>query len=196
MQALSVTNWSRDSDCPGAPKLILQDGSIKRSIRQRQFWQLPSLLFLQGLSGWLVQPESLSHRKDLLVRKGLAKDHHAGETYLDLGAPGPSNGDRVEFADRLFDTRGNEVGRNVADCVHVIVGPPPASATELGSCQITLLLKEGKVVLAGAYGSDEMPAGALSFAVVGGTGRYRGAKGEAVSQFLHNHSAWITVRFE
>ena len=95
---------------------------------------------------------------------------------IEGGAPGPSLGDRLVFTSNLFDPAGNRVGRNGADCVVVRMEP---SATpeeqQVVNCSVSVELADGQITFQGlAQGLDN------SFAVTGGTGAYRKARGEAL----------------
>jgi len=96
-------------------------------------------------------------------------------SFLDLGAPGPSLGDRLVFTSDLFDEDGNNVGRDGADCVIVRIDPaaPPAQQ-QIVQCVVTVQLADGQITFQGlAQGTENF------FALTGGTGAYRTARGEA-----------------
>jgi hypothetical protein len=81
----------------------------------------------------------------------------------------------VIFTSNLFDERGREVGRNGADCVTVRLDltAPPAEQ-QIVQCTVTVELSDGQITFQGlARGLEGR------FAVNGGTGAYRTARGEA-----------------
>jgi hypothetical protein len=95
-------------------------------------------------------------------------------TFVDVGAPGPSMGDRLVFSAAIFDTNNQQIGRDGADCVIVRVD---ASETpdrqQVVQCMISVQLPDGQLTVQGlAQGTDN------HFAVTGGTGAYRKARGE------------------
>jgi hypothetical protein len=99
-------------------------------------------------------------------------------TFQDTGAPGPSLGDRLIFTSDLFDEENRLVGRDGADCVVVRLdqSAPPAEQ-QIVQCVITVELPDGQISVQGlAQGTESF------FAVTGGTGAYRTARGEAFAR--------------
>jgi hypothetical protein len=98
--------------------------------------------------------------------------------FVDLGTPGPGIGDRVVFSNPLFDTRGRVIGRDGADCVIVRVDPTePPERQQIVQCTISIQLADGQITVQGlAQGPENY------FAVTGGTGAYRMARGEALAK--------------
>jgi hypothetical protein len=97
--------------------------------------------------------------------------------FIDVGAPGTSLGDYFVFSDILY-RRGEEVGTSGGQCV-VVAGTPPY-ATFTAQCVATLDLERGQITLQGLVefqGEDDMSP--FTVAITGGTGKYRGASGEA-----------------
>jgi hypothetical protein len=100
------------------------------------------------------------------------------QEYVDLGASGPSLGDMLVFSEVLRE-RGREVGTSGAVCTVTETEPPYTDITF--HCVGTLSLRRGQITLQGlveVQGEDDM--GPWTVAITGGTGRYRGASGEAV----------------
>lgn len=102
------------------------------------------------------------------------------EADFDLGATGPSVGDRFSvFGDVVRN--GKRVGAGGYECVTVGYKPgpdpngPPAVATDL--CTGTLALREGQISVQGLV--DRLGPVPVTIAVTGGTGAYRTAHGEA-----------------
>jgi hypothetical protein len=102
------------------------------------------------------------------------------ETDLDLGAKGPSAGDRFSvFGDVVRN--GTKVGAGGYECVTLLYTPgpdpagPPAALTD--QCTGTLALREGQITVQGLV--DRTGPVPITIAVTGGTGAYRTAHGEA-----------------
>jgi hypothetical protein len=97
--------------------------------------------------------------------------------FIDEGAAGPSLGDRLVFTSDLFETSGDPAGQDGADCVVVRIdtSAPPA-LQQIVQCTITVKLEDGQITFQGlAQGTSN------TFAVTGGTGAYRKARGEALA---------------
>jgi allene oxide cyclase-like protein len=96
--------------------------------------------------------------------------------FLDLGASGLSLGDRLIFTDDLFDDAGHKIGLDGIDCVIVRLDPTnPAPEQQFVQCTISVSLAAGQLTFQGlAHGADNF------FALTGGTGAYRTARGEAL----------------
>jgi Dirigent-like protein len=97
--------------------------------------------------------------------------------FVDVGASGPSLGDYFVFNETLFK-RGREVGTSGGVCTATEVTPPYDVLTF--QCLVTLSLRSGQITLQGLIeiqGEDDM--GPFRLAITGGTGKYRGAGGEA-----------------
>ena len=110
---------------------------------------------------------------------------------IDGGAPGSSLGDRLVFSTDLFDERGRRVGRDGGDCALVRIDPAqPPEEQQIFACTITMELAEGQIIFHGlAQGLENR------FAVTGGTGAYRTARGEALAiDTVPGQEAEITIR--
>ncbi len=92
------------------------------------------------------------------------------DVQLDLGKKGPSLGDERIFADSLLDAKGRKVGHDAGVCTFTSLAPPEAT------CSITFFLSAGQI----ATQFLNAPPPRKVAAIVGGTGAYRGARGEAV----------------
>lgn len=114
-------------------------------------------------------------------------------TFEDGGAPGPGVGDRLIFTSDLFDAKARKVGRDGADCVVVRLDPSQSDPTEqqIVQCVITVELADGQITFQGlAQGGEN------HFAITGGTGAYRRARGEAFADdrvFLQEADITITL---
>jgi len=92
------------------------------------------------------------------------------DAQVDLGQKGPSLGDERIFADTLLDANGKKVGHDAGVCTFTSLAPPEAA------CQITFVLPGGEV---STQFLNAPPPRKLA-AIVGGTGAYRGTRGQAV----------------
>ena len=91
------------------------------------------------------------------------------DPFIDVGASGPSLGDLRVLDDRLF--RGNrQVGRDGGSCVVTNASRPEAA------CSLTFRLPRGTI--AGQWLNQ--PPRRKVVAVTGGTGLYRGARGDVI----------------
>jgi hypothetical protein len=102
------------------------------------------------------------------------------QTDLDLGAEGPSQGDRFVFRDELLRD-GERVGENGGECVFVRLAADDPSATI--NCVATASLPGGTITVQGLVTATEESTGPFVFAITGGTGRYRTAHGEVTLTF-------------
>ena len=89
---------------------------------------------------------------------------------VDLGQKGPSLGDERIFADSLLDAKGRKVGHDAGVCTFTSLAPPEAA------CHITFFFSGGQI----ATQFLNAPPPRKLAAIVGGTGAYRGARGQAV----------------
>jgi Dirigent-like protein len=97
--------------------------------------------------------------------------------FVDVGPPGTSLGDYFVFSDILY-RRGEEVGTNGGQCV-IVAGTPPYETVTL-HCVVTADLERGQITTQGLLefqGRDDVSP--FTVAITGGTGKYRGAGGEA-----------------
>jgi hypothetical protein len=119
-------------------------------------------------------------------------ERSAGDlAFIDLGAPGPSIGDRLVFSNPLFDAQGHVIGRDGADCVIVRIDPSETpDRQQIVQCTISAELADGQITVQGlAQGTEN------TFAVTGGTGAYRKARGEAFARdIVPLQEAEITIR--
>lgn len=110
--------------------------------------------------------------------------------FIDLGAPGPSIGDRLVFSNPLFDTRNRLIGRDGAECVIVRIDPTePPERQQVVQCTISVQFEDGGITVQGlAQGTENY------FAVTGGTGAYRTVRGEVFARdIVPLQEAEITV---
>jgi allene oxide cyclase len=95
-------------------------------------------------------------------------EHPTDEKTIDIGAKGDSMGDLLVFANPLFDAANKtKVGTDQGSCVRTIPG-------KSWECLWTNTLKDGNIMVEGPFSdaaTDDV------FAVIGGTGKYAGARG-------------------
>ena len=99
--------------------------------------------------------------------------------FLDADPPGPSLGDRLIFTSDLVDHAGKQVGRHGAECVTVRVeATAPPAKQAIVQCVVTAdFFGEGQITFQSlAQGTEN------SFALTGGTGAFRTARGEAFAK--------------
>ncbi len=95
-------------------------------------------------------------------------EHATTDATTDTGAAGDSNGDILTFANDVFDaTNTTKVGTDQGYCIRVVAG---ASY----ECTWTVFLDGGQIVVNGPF----FDAKNSTLAITGGTGRFRGARGE------------------
>lgn len=119
-------------------------------------------------------------------------------TDIDLGEPGLSPGDRQVFVNKAV-RNGKQIGYEVGEALIVEVTKDGDEPTGLkATLNSTLVLADGTITLSGVFIEDfaQGPVGAKG-AVTGGTGRYRGATGQAVGQFVPGtDDVKTTIRLE
>jgi allene oxide cyclase len=95
-------------------------------------------------------------------------EHADTDVTTDTGAAGDSVGDILTFANPVFDAAdATQVGTDQGYCIRVVKG----AAYE---CTWTTFLADGQIVVDGPF----FDAKDSTLAITGGTGRYRGARGE------------------
>jgi hypothetical protein len=127
--------------------------------------------------------------------------HNVSSGYLDLGDPDLSVGDQVPFSNDLYRD-GSKVGEDGGWCVvtRLTGGSAPRGAGPLAptyECVGTNSLPDGQVTVQGlvSYGPhEEVKTDPYFFAITGGTGKYRGARGEVRIEDVSSSEARITLR--
>jgi hypothetical protein len=94
-------------------------------------------------------------------------------TVVDLGKPGPSTGDLVVIKDGLNFQDGSHAGDFAQTCTLITPGTNPFDSTY--DCAGSMTLATGTITMHGPF--DPMLAQQFA-AVTGGTGVYRGARGD------------------
>lgn len=112
---------------------------------------------------------TLPHRETLRITT-LADGTRGTKGGVDVGAPGPSQGDMFVFDQPLLDADRRDIGTNSGYCITTRVG-------SYSQCQWTLTWPDGSIVVAG----QEAETGLSTLAVIGATGKYDGFTGQMTS---------------
>ena len=105
-------------------------------------------------------------------------EHATTDTTTDTGAAGDTVGDILTFANEVFDAAdATKVGTDNGYCLRTVVGDGAAY-----ECHWTTFLAGGQISVDGPF----FDAKGSTLAITGGTGRYRGAKGEMELESLEN----------
>jgi len=100
--------------------------------------------------------------------------------FIDIGPSGNSLGDRLTFGE-VFTRQGDQTGRSGVVCTVTNHDPAPSEDMTV-NCVGTLRLQHGQINLQRLMDLHcAADPGPFKVAIVGGTGRYRGASGEAVA---------------
>ena len=108
--------------------------------------------------------------------------------FLDLGTPGPSLGDELIIAEAL-SRKGHDVGTSGVVCT--VTQTTVTYDVLTFQCVATLSLRKGQITLQGlieVQGEDD--PGPFKVAITGGTGRYRGAGGQAIVRDVGDKSIY------
>jgi hypothetical protein len=121
----------------------------------------PGLIGTCGLLAFGVTlPAAAAERIELV-------EHADTDATLDLGAKGDSVGDLLTWSNPLFDAADKtKVGSDQGYCVRVSLG-------KSWECTWTNMLKDGQIMVEGAFWDDKDSL----LTIIGGTGKYAGAKG-------------------
>jgi hypothetical protein len=105
-------------------------------------------------------------------------------TFLDLGETGMTLGDREVFTDDVSRHKGGAViGFDGGECT--IVRIDEATYTATSQCVVTLALPAGQFTSQGLVTfTGDTPPGAFTFAITGGTGKFKGATGSVRIRLL------------
>ena len=105
------------------------------------------------------------------------------DTFLDLGAPGPSQGDEFILHELVFTPDGRtQVGHDGGMCVIFDVAVPESN------CTVTYSLPGGEITVQFL----NSPPATKIVAVTGGTGIYRNARGQGKLVELGNETATLS----
>jgi hypothetical protein len=105
-------------------------------------------------------------------------EHDSQQATLDLGTPGTGPGDQFFYAGNLFDhAGGTKVGHTAGRCT-TFSGNATAAGDVL--CTATFVLDRGQITVQGLFDNAALfgKGETLPWAIVGGTGTYRNARGD------------------
>ena len=105
-------------------------------------------------------------------------EHDTQQTSLDLGTPGAGPADQFFYAGDLFDhAGGTKVGHTAGQCT-TFTGNATAAGDVL--CTGTFVLDRGQITVQGLFDNAALfgRGETLPWAIVGGTGIYRNARGD------------------
>lgn len=116
-------------------------------------------------------------------------NHDTNQASLDLGDPGPSVGDQYIFGGNLSKQQGGTpIGRIAGQCTTI-------SDTEI-LCTSSFTFNGGQISFQALVDATVFYAGQpFDFAVTGGTGPYRSARGTVTGQILPNPPSGSDARF-
>lgn len=126
------------------------------------------VLLILAVSAWAAPSAKRggSHRGE--GQKIKVIEHATTDTTTDTGASGDSVGDILTFANEVFDAADTtKVGTDNGYCLRTVAG----AAYE---CNWTTFLDRGQITVEGPF----FDAKDSTLAITGGTGRFRGARGE------------------
>jgi hypothetical protein len=109
-------------------------------------------------------------------------EHDTQQASLDLGTPGTGPGDQFIYAGDLFDRAGGrKLGRTAGQCT-TLSGNGAAAGDVF--CTVTFILDRGQISGQGLADSAALfgRGETVPFAIVGGTGIYHNARGDATVQ--------------
>jgi hypothetical protein len=117
-------------------------------------------------------------------------------TDIDLGASGPSIGDKNVFSDDLSAQKGSaKIGVDGGECTVVRIDQQSNTAT--AQCVVTLSLADGQIAVQGlATFAEEQGPTTIVLAITGGTGSFRGASGEVTAELISETEANLTVELD
>ena len=102
-------------------------------------------------------------------------EHPVNETTAHVGAKTDGPGDILSFANPLFDANNKQqIGTDQGFCIRTVVG-------KSWHCNWTNQLKEGMITVDGIFND----AGDSTLSIIGGTGKYAGARG---TMLLHTRA--------
>jgi hypothetical protein len=120
------------------------------------------VLLALGVNSWAKDHPHKHGGKTLTVI-----EHATTDAVTDTGAADDSAGDLLTFANDVFDKADKKkVGTDQGYCVRTVKGVA-------WECNFTTFLRDGQIVVEGPF----YDAQDSTFAITGGTGRYRNARG-------------------
>ena len=132
---------------------------------------------------WATAAPGNANARTLSLRANFAQ-----ATTLDLGDPGPSIGDEQVVSGNLLDSSGHAAGTFGFTCKWVGF----ASGTALEACSGWGSIAGGQVTVQGMSSSDTQHH---TWAITGGTGAYRAARGQVLITDLNDTASDVTLEF-
>lgn len=119
--------------------------------------------------------------------------HPTELTPIDLAPAGPSTGDLLVEHGTVFDREGGKrIGRFTATCTTLTASAGVPADT---ACTLDALLPDGQLYVRGLSTTERLFSGkATSFGVVGGTDRYREARGDGTIRVRNETDGLMSVR--
>lgn len=114
--------------------------------------------------------------------------HQGTDAGIDLGKTGFSAGDQDLFTGSV-DRHGSRVGHLVGSCTTARVGR--STADQL--CEFVLRLGHAQITASGSVSSTAKGPGTFALPIVGGTGRYGGARGQITVTATNGNTVPITI---
>ena len=142
------------------------------------------VLLILAVGAWAAPSAKRSGGGHGAQRKTITVIEHATtDTTTDTGAKGDSVGDILTFANEVFDAADTtKVGTDNGYCLRTVAG----AAYE---CNWTTFLAGGQITVEGPF----FDAKDSTLAITGGTGRYRGARGEMKLRSRENGAKFAFV---
>ena len=149
---------------------------MKRTITRKTPWLvLAAVVALAAVAAYCAPGASGSGANGSRTIKLREASEHPPLSFVDVGAPGPSIGDHVVTTDGVVRPGGAAAGTMTQVCTLVKLGSNPLTSTY--DCTGSFDLDGGSITVSGPF----VPAAAESaFAVTGGTGDFRAARGDGV----------------
>jgi hypothetical protein len=122
------------------------------------------------------------------VRHLVFVDHSGPTKYVDIGKKGFSVGDAFTFSEAV-DRHGKKVGVAGGSCTIVAVTKTSSSQ----QCAITAVLSRGQFTVEGIAKYSGNSSAAVHYAITGGTGAYRTARGQVSITPVSDSSDRIAV---
>jgi hypothetical protein len=138
-------------------------------MKRRLTWAAIALAAVVAITAGTAAASNGTSHRTIRVEEEQCTAPASACSFVDLGAPGSSQGDVLVFSVPLLSHGdGDPVGHVIGHCTVT----DPASGASV--CEAVATLHGGTLALEGIF----HPGGTSRFAVTGGTGRYAAARGE------------------